>query len=58
MFDSKKELLDAIVLGEATFLELKEVRFKRGQVVGPVEAKLADELAAFANSRAVFACSG
>ena len=51
MFDSKRELLDAIILGEATFLELKEVRFKGGQVAGPAEAKLADELAAFANSR-------
>ena len=51
MFDSKKELLDKIFLGETTFLELKEVRFKRGQVTGPSEPKLADELAAFANSR-------
>ena len=51
MFDSKKELLDKILLGESTFLELKEVRFKRGQVTGPSEPKLADELAAFANSR-------
>jgi len=51
MFDSNKELLDAIILGETTFLELKEIRFKGSQVVGPTAAKLADELAAFANSR-------
>ena len=27
MFDSTKELLDKIRLGESTFLEVKEVRF-------------------------------
>ena len=27
MFDSKKELLDKIRLGESSFLEAKEVRF-------------------------------
>ena len=51
MFDSRKELLDKIFLGETTFLELNEVRFKRDQVTGPSQPKLADELAAFANSR-------
>lgn len=50
MFDSKKELLDQIRLGESTRLELKEVRFKKENVVGPPAKKLADELAAFANS--------
>ena len=50
MFDSKKELLDKIRLGESTFLELKEVRFKQGKVIGPADKNLADELAAFANS--------
>lgn len=50
MFDSKKELLDQIRLGESTRLELKEVRFKQENVVGPPAKKLADELAAFANS--------
>ncbi len=50
MFDSEKELLEHIVLGEDTFLELKEVRFRRGKVTGPTEKRFADELAAFANS--------
>ena len=51
MFDSQKELLDKIRLGEATFLELKEVRFAGGKVRGPGRGELADELAAFANGR-------
>ena len=50
MFDSKKELLDQIRLGESTHLELKEVRFKKANVTGPPAKNLADELAAFANS--------
>ena len=29
MFDSKKELLDKIRLGEDSFIEFKEVRFAR-----------------------------
>ena len=51
MFDSRKELLDRIRLGEASFLELKEVRFAGGRVRGPGRDELADELAAFANGR-------
>ena len=51
MFDSKKELLDKIQLGESTFLECKEVRFAGGRVRSPHRDSLADELAAFANSR-------
>ena len=51
MFDSRKELLDAIRLGETSFLELKEVRFAGRKVVGPSRDDLADEIAAFANSR-------
>ena len=51
MFDSQKELLDKIRLGEATFLELKEVRFTGGRVRGPGRDELADELAALANGR-------
>ena len=51
MFDSRKELLDRIRLGEATFLELKEVRFAGGKVRGRGRDELADELAAFANGR-------
>ena len=51
MFDSSKELLDRIRLGEGAFLELKEVRFAGGRVRGPGRDDLADEIAAFANSR-------
>ena len=51
MFDSSKELLDSIRLGESTFLECKEVRFAGGKVRGPGRDALADGLAAFANGR-------
>ena len=51
MFENRKELLDKIRLGEDTFLEYKEVRFAGERVVGPHRDSLADELAAFANSR-------
>ncbi len=51
MFDSQKELLDKIRLGESTFLECKEVRFAGGKVSQPHRDALADGLAAFANSR-------
>ena len=51
MFDSPKELLDKIRLGEDSLLELKEVRFSGERVVGPHRDSLADELAAFANAR-------
>lgn len=51
MFDSSNELLGAIRLGETSFLELKEVRFSGRRVTGPSRDDLADEIAAFANSR-------
>jgi predicted HTH transcriptional regulator len=51
MFDSPKELLDKIRLGEDSFLELKEVRFAGERVVAPHRDSLADSLAAFANAR-------
>ena len=51
MLDRKKELLERIFLNESRLLELEEVRFRRGEVTGPADSKLADELAAFANSR-------
>ena len=51
MFDSVRELSDKIALGESTYLELKEVRFAGERVAGPSRDRLADELAAFANSR-------
>lgn len=51
MFDSPKALTDKIRLGEDSLLELKEVRFGNGRVTAPHRDALADELAAFANSR-------
>lgn len=51
MFDSQSELLQEIALGESTYLEFKEVRFRGNKVSGPDRDKLADGLAAFANSR-------
>jgi len=51
MFDTKAELLEKIRLGESSFLEFKEVRLSGGKVTGPHSNSLADELAAFANSR-------
>ena len=51
MFDSKKELLDKIGLGESTFLEFKEVRFSGNRVIGAHRDSLADSLAALANRR-------
>lgn len=51
MFDSPQELADKIALGESSYLELKEVRFSGERVAGPSRDRLADEVAAFANSR-------
>lgn len=51
MFDSRHELLEAIRLGETSYLELKEVRFSGHKVTGPSRDDLADEIAALANSR-------
>ena len=51
MFDSLRELLEKIALGESTYLEFKEVRFRGGNVSEPSRDKLADGLAALANSR-------
>ncbi len=51
MFDSPKELLDRIRLGEDSALELKDVRFTGDRVHAPSRDSLADELAAFANGR-------
>ncbi|MBN8285564.1 ATP-binding protein [Zoogloea sp.] len=51
MFDSVADLIDKIRLGEDSYLELKEVRFAGQKVSAPHRDSLADELAAFANSR-------
>jgi len=50
MFDSQEELLDKILLGEDSTLELKNVVFRGNKIDGPKREDLADELAAFANS--------
>lgn len=51
MFDNAADLLEKIRLGEDSFMELKEVRFAGQRVSAPHRDGLADELAAFANSR-------
>lgn len=51
MFDNIADLIEKIRLGEDSFLELKEVRFAGQRVSAPNRDSLADELAAFANSR-------
>ena len=51
MFGTRAELLEKVRLGEDSFLELKEVRFSGGKVRGPTQNDVADELAAFANTR-------
>lgn len=51
MFDTKDELLDKIRLGEDSFLELKTTVFRGDKLIGPDRKQLADELAAFANSK-------
>ncbi len=48
---TRSELLEKINLGEDNFLELKEVRFSGGKIRGPKQNELADEIAAFANTR-------
>ena len=50
MFDTKAELLEKIRLGESSFLEFKEVKFKGERIDGPRRDSLADGLAALANS--------
>jgi ATP-dependent DNA helicase RecG len=51
MFDNVGDLIEKIRLGEDSYLELKEVRFAGQKVSAPHKDSLADELAAFANSR-------
>ncbi len=47
----RRELLEKIQFGQGGFLEPKEVRFAQGKVREPTLNDLADEIAAFANSR-------
>ncbi len=51
MGDSAAKLLEKIQRGEDSYLELKEVVIAGGKVKGPGRRALADELAAFANTR-------
>jgi predicted HTH transcriptional regulator len=51
MFDTPEELLDKIRLGEDSLLELKEVTVAPKGLVAPHPESLAQEIAAFANSR-------
>lgn len=51
VFDSPRELLAKIRLGEDSLLELKEVTFREKKLASPLRNDLADELAAFANAR-------
>ena len=51
MLMTRSELLEKIRLGEDSFLEFKEVRIAGSKVKGPGQDALADELAAFANSK-------
>ena len=51
MFLNSSELLEKIRLGEDSFLELKEVRLSGNKITAPHRDSLADELAAFSNSR-------
>ena len=51
MFLNTTELLEKIRLGEYSFLELKEVRLSGNKITAPHRDSLADELAAFSNSR-------
>lgn len=50
MFDTTDELLKQIRLGEDSSLELKDLRYRDGQVNEPHRHSMADELAAMANS--------
>ena len=51
MFDSRRELIEKIRLGEDSYLECKEVRLSGGSVNAPGRQSLADEMAALANTR-------
>ena len=51
MYDSRKEMLEKIRLGEDTNLEFEEVRFSGSRITAPHITALTDGLAAFANSR-------
>ena len=51
MFDSRRELIEKIRLGEDSYLECKEVRLAGASIKAPGRQSLADEMAALANTR-------
>ena len=51
MSNSPEELLRKIRLGENSSFELKTVRFRGEQIIGPSQDKLANELASMANTK-------
>jgi len=51
MFQTPEELKNKIRLGEDNLLELKSVRFRGNRISSPSRDALADEMAAFANTR-------
>ncbi len=51
MFATRSELLEKIRLGKDSLLEFKQVRFSGNKLTVPKRDDLADELAAFANSK-------
>ncbi|WP_406044006.1 hypothetical protein [Succinimonas sp.] len=50
MFDTDRELLKQILLGEDSSLALKDARFNGNSVSSPNNRSMADELAAMGNS--------
>jgi predicted HTH transcriptional regulator len=50
MFDTVQEILDHIKLGEDSFIELKEMKFRGESIVEPYAESLAGEICAFANT--------
>src|SRR4051812_47402272 len=51
MRELELSLMERIKLGEDSFMELKEVRLAGTRITGPTRDDLADELAAFANTK-------
>jgi predicted HTH transcriptional regulator len=50
MFDTPQEILDHLKLGEDSFIEFKEVKFRGEGVIDPNAESLAGEICAFANT--------
>ncbi len=50
MFDAIQEITDRLKLGEDSFVEFKEVKFRGEGVIEPNAESLAGEICAFANT--------